>query len=195
VESRLHDSAYAHNTDQGHITAADKIYYDRSRSLGVTGVIAGDLVLYGNHILRSAANLFDNSYLDVPGLTNLVGLYDWVQHKDQYISDVLNYYQTDPFLSTHQVYPPNGVTLSSHYNLFGLTHVRPDVSIPVYHDQLDDFRSLTPIKGIEVGDDVNRTTLMTVYNPTRSVRWAPRRRRQRQFVTKLNVKSKSIKTT
>lgn len=60
--SRQHDSAYARFKDTKHREAADKIYHDEAKKLtGKFPQLAGNLVLYGNHVGRQGEKLYTNA--------------------------------------------------------------------------------------------------------------------------------------
>lgn len=99
--SRLHDSAYAHYKDEQHRRAADLIYYNSTKDLGIKGAAAGSAVLFGNQTLRSGSNLITNGGPTLPGLViggikNMISLNDWSNNRDKYLRDVTDYYLTDP---------------------------------------------------------------------------------------------------
>lgn len=111
--SRQHDSAYARWKDDAHRMAADRYYNEQAKKLaGQFPQIAGNLVLYGNEVERSAKRTASNfatglRFGGLPGA--LAGLVytaagnivrsDKMLRSDylkKEASDVLQYYKTDP---------------------------------------------------------------------------------------------------
>lgn len=112
--SRLHDSAYAKFPDAKHREAADKLYNDEAQKLvGKFPHLAGNLVLYGNHILRhpnpfrmvgggllgNAGHLASLVYTAAGGIKDANRYYGG-QALAREIEDVRNYYKQDPKRST-----------------------------------------------------------------------------------------------
>lgn len=108
--SRLHDSAYKQFPDQKHREAADKLYNDEAQKLvGKFPHLAGNVVLYGNHLLRhpnpfrmvgggllgNAGHLASLIYTAVGGIKD-ANRYYGSQALAREIEDVKNYYKTDP---------------------------------------------------------------------------------------------------
>lgn len=106
AESRLHDSAFAHFGDERHRLAADYIYKKRLEKVpGFKSAFVRNIPFYGN--------LADSSHLS--GLLtpfSLLTTVDYFRHVakvereianglyDKEIADVLNYYATDPMITT-----------------------------------------------------------------------------------------------
>lgn len=186
-QSRLHDSAYAKFKDQHQLlTAADYIYNENTKNLGVLGKVAGFAVLYGNHTQRSINGLFDGN---IPGVTNSIRLQDWLENKEKYIKQVKDYYETDPLKTTHQsayqlnisrntdIYKRNG----GGYQVAKGTNAKFNIQTPV----VIDYEPFDYGEGIEYNPykviESTPSTLMTGSNiSTRGARWAPRWRRTRQ---------------
>ncbi len=112
--SRLHDSAYARWEDVGHRRAADALYFESAKTLGVSGKVAGELVTKGNQVLRAGENLLESVVsgskfgplgtlvgLVYGAVTNMVSLNDTLVNGDRYRKEVLAYYATDPLQGTH----------------------------------------------------------------------------------------------
>lgn len=101
--SRLHDSAYAHFSDDLHRTAADKLFSESAKDLAkALPDVAGVLVLYGNKIADFAVNLYEKESalgfygILLAGIQNEYKVIDYMLHGEQAKKDVLAYYQTDP---------------------------------------------------------------------------------------------------
>lgn len=100
-QSRLHDSAYAHYKDYGHLRAADVLYDRNVSKLGPLGKTVGTTVLYGNQAMSSIGNISSAGYLGpfsivYGAVKNSYNLYDFMLNEEKYISDVEKYYATDP---------------------------------------------------------------------------------------------------
>jgi hypothetical protein len=110
-QSRLHDSAYAYYPDDRHRVAADWIYSQLlSRDDSIKSSIVRNLPLYGNLVAPDPQDLA----LVFSPLAILVAAKSAIRLAvttrdiangayNQEITDVLNYYQTDPLKSTHQM--------------------------------------------------------------------------------------------
>lgn len=101
VQSRLHDSAYAHYKDLVHRMAADSIYSANVEKLGGFAKFAGQAVVYGNQTLRAAGNLLEYAKygplgLIVGSVVNDYYLFDYMNNSEKYKKEVLAYYATDP---------------------------------------------------------------------------------------------------
>lgn len=125
--SRLHDSAYAKYKDQAHRTAADAIYEKEAKKLlAQFPQLAGDLVLYGNQILRSGSTLAQSISkwgpfgLIIGGVQNMYNLNDYMMNGAKYRKEIQEYYATDPF-PNKQVYNPG----SQPSKLMGEPYVGP----------------------------------------------------------------------
>lgn len=108
--SRLHDSAYAHYTDEAHRTAADEIYSATLKKLNEPLSNLADVPLYGNYIKNRAKEIGSDfvtgfkyfgllgglGSLVYNGVKNVVRSNDLIQNGDTYRKDVLAYYATDP---------------------------------------------------------------------------------------------------
>lgn len=101
--SRLHDSAYAKYSDYQHRVAADRIYNKAAKKLvGQFPQLAGSLVLYGNQTSRAASNLTRGLSYGPLGflggaLENMWNLNDTMFNGDSYITEVQDFYATDPY--------------------------------------------------------------------------------------------------
>lgn len=108
--SRLHDSAYAKYSDYQHRVAADRIYNKAAKKLvGQFPQLAGSLVLYGNQTSRATSNLARGLTYGPLGflggaLENMWNLNDTMFNGDSYITEVQDFYATDPYQEL-QLYP------------------------------------------------------------------------------------------
>jgi len=108
--SRLHDSAYAHYTDEAHRIAADEIYSATLKKLREPKAILADVPLYGNYVKNRAMEIggdFINGWkygglvgglgsLVYNGIKGIVRSNDLIQNGKKYRDEVLAYYDTDP---------------------------------------------------------------------------------------------------
>lgn len=99
--SRLHDTAYATYADYGHRTAADVIYNAEAKKLeSLFPQLAGSIVLYGNKIKDSFANLAGSfvNPLDLifGAVKNMYNLNDYMVNEEKYRRDILELYAKDP---------------------------------------------------------------------------------------------------
>lgn len=108
--SRLHDSAYAHYTDEAHRTAADEIYSATLKKLKEPNSYLADVPLYGNYVKNRAMEMagdFANGWkyggiagglgsLIYNGIKGIVRSNDLIQNGKKYRDEVLAYYDTDP---------------------------------------------------------------------------------------------------
>jgi len=102
--SRLHDSAYAKWTDRLHRTVADQMYGEEVAQLqSLSADMAGTAVVYGNHVGRSTAVIWD-SFIDygplglvVGGIRNSSDLDDLVKYGADVREEIIRYRKTDPF--------------------------------------------------------------------------------------------------
>ncbi len=104
--SRLHDSAYAKFSDRLHRTVADEIYYEGTRSIdSQLANLAGNLVMFGNHTMRSAYEITDSiKYLGNPllglvvgGVRNAYDLYDYTINRESVRKEIEDYFDSDPY--------------------------------------------------------------------------------------------------
>jgi len=109
--SRLHDSAYAHYTDEAHRIAADEIYSDTLRKLNEPLAGLADVPLYGNYVknrvseygsdfltgFKYAGLLGGLGSLVYNGIKGIIRSNDLIQNGKRYRDEVLDYYDTDPF--------------------------------------------------------------------------------------------------
>jgi len=110
--SRLHDSAYAHFTDEAHRVAADEIYSATLKRIREPNAALADVPLYGNYIKNRAEEIGSDVLggfrygglagafggLLYNGIKGIVRSNDLIQHGDEYREDVLKYYATDPYI-------------------------------------------------------------------------------------------------
>lgn len=117
--SRLHDSAYAHYTDESHRTAADILYQEMlAGNVSTKGRIVRGLPVYGNYVKNRAAEYGEGfaTGMKLAGLPGALGgvvltgarniwrQFDLLNNLDKYKREVTEYYKTDPLAATHQSY-------------------------------------------------------------------------------------------
>jgi len=152
VQSRLHDSAYAKFQDTQHRRAADLIYNNNVKKLGLAGALAGASVLYGNQVLRSCSNLIPSYNLlgmVKGGIQNMRDLHDWMINKDRYIREVQMFLGTDPYKNTHWVVTNPGssstATTSATASSQPTAHVPVSNVAPVLNDDSEFLDAAQPI--------------------------------------------------
>ncbi len=102
--SRQHDSAYAKFKDDKHRSAADLIYNREAQKLKEKfPSLAGNIVLYGNHIKRKGLETLSNARHGLPGLVytaagNIIDSYKMINgtYLKKELADVNEYFKTDP---------------------------------------------------------------------------------------------------
>lgn len=134
--SRLHDSAYAHYTDEAHRIAADEIYSATLKGLKEKYAGLADVPLYGNYIKNRAkeigggfatgvkygglaGGLFSLVYNGVKGI---VRSSDLIRNGERYRNEVLGYYKTDPV-------PKISTSKSEKNKIAPVAHPRPNAPL------------------------------------------------------------------
>lgn len=190
AQSRLHDTAYATygKDDWQHRTAADYVYYQRVKNLGVVGEVAGNAVLYGNQLLRSGSQLVGSisNPVNLPsivfgGVTNGLRLNDWSNNKTKYITDVISLYENDPHRTTHQVWPQGNLEFGGKPSKI---NNESTLFIPPVYNDTPNYNQTVVFDQESYKVDESPSTRMT-RNPLKVVGgWTRRRKRRRHLSTK-----------